>query len=195
MYEQADLTAPDEVARLVAAVRAEFGQLETLVNIAGVSLPPSAEGDESARFAETLATNTLSPFNLIQAALPLFAEDGNSSIINFTSINSTLGFPSNPGYVASKAALAGLTRALALDFAPRGIRVNAIAPGYFPTGMTRGSFNDPELHQIRASRNAMNRWGDLEELVGPAAFLASRAASFITGQEIAVDGGWTVKGL
>jgi gluconate 5-dehydrogenase len=194
-YEQADLTSPLEVSNLVAAVRAEFGQIETLVNIAGISLPPSEDGNDSARFADTLTTNTIAAYNLIQAVLPLFAEGGESSIINFTSINSTLGFPNNPGYVASKAALAGITRALALDLAPKGIRVNAIAPGYFPTDMTQASFSDPELHRIRASRNAMNRWGNLAELVGPAAFLASRAASFITGQELAVDGGWTVKGL
>ncbi len=194
-YFQADLTSTIELNMLFEFVTREFNQLNSLVNIAGVSLPPSTPEMELGRFQDTISQDLILPFAVISKFLPLFLDDTKSSIINFSSINATLGFPGNPGYVASKAGLSGLTRALAVDLAPRGIRVNSISPGYFPTSMTFRSFNDEAMHSERANRTVLKRWGKPHELVGPVAFLCSEASSYITGHDLPVDGGWLIQGL
>jgi NAD(P)-dependent dehydrogenase (short-subunit alcohol dehydrogenase family) len=106
-----------------------------------------------------------------------------------------VGFPDNPGYVAAKGGLRLLTKALAVDLGPRDIRVNALAPGYIHTDMTAASFADPERHAARARHTCLGRWGEVEDLVGGAIFLASDASRYMTGQDLVIDGGWTAKGL
>jgi gluconate 5-dehydrogenase len=117
------------------------------------------------------------------------------SIINITSINSIIGFPGNPGYVASKGGLRMLTKALSIDLANRGIRVNAIMLGYFRTTMTASSYADLTLRSKRLKQMVIQRYGEPKEVVGAAIFLASEASSYITGQDICIDGGWTAKGM
>ena len=112
-----------------------------------------------------------------------------------SSINATLGFPDNPGYVAAKGGLTAMTRALAVDLGKRQIRVNSIAPGYVHTKMTELSYQDSDTHKERMRRTILGRWGEPEDLAGAAIFLASKASAYVTGQEILVDGGWSVKGL
>jgi NAD(P)-dependent dehydrogenase (short-subunit alcohol dehydrogenase family) len=169
-------------------------RLDVLVNAAGISLPASAGKGELQRFRDTLATDLTGVYATILAAYPLLKKAG-GSIINVTSINSVRGFPGNPGYVAAKAGLAGLTRALAADYARDGIRVNALAPGYVATEMTAASFADPAMHEDRRRHTMLGRWGNPEDMVGAAIFLASSASAYMTGQELFVDGGWTTKGL
>ncbi len=201
-------TAPQGVAAIAcdlsddAAIRRAMGEiskhgdrLDVLVNAAGISLPPSAAKDELQRFRDTLATDLTGVYATILAAHPLLKKSGSGSIVNVTSINSIRGFPGNPGYVAAKAGLAGLTRALATDFAVDGIRVNALAPGYVATEMTAVSFADPAMHEDRRRHTMLGRWGNPDDMVGAAVFLASSASAYITGQELFVDGGWTTKGL
>ena len=118
-----------------------------------------------------------------------------SSIINITSIASNLGFPNNPGYQDSKGGLVALTRALAYDLDEKNIQVNSIVPGYIRTEMTKESFNDARLKKERENRMLLKRWGECSDLVGAAIYLASRASSYVTGSEIFVDGGWSIKGL
>jgi NAD(P)-dependent dehydrogenase (short-subunit alcohol dehydrogenase family) len=172
---------------------AKDGRLDILVNAAGISLPANS-ASELKRFRETVATDLTGVYAAILAAHPLMKKAG-GSIINITSINSVRGFPGNPGYVAAKAGLSGLTRALANDFAPDGIRVNALAPGYVATEMTAKSFADPALHEDRRRHTMLGRWGHPDDMVGAAIFLASSASAYVTGQELFVDGGWTTKGL
>jgi NAD(P)-dependent dehydrogenase (short-subunit alcohol dehydrogenase family) len=198
-------TAPKGVTALAgdlsddAAIKRAFDQiaksnrLDVLVNAAGISLPPGAS--ELKRFRDTVATDLTGVYAAILAAHPLLKKAAGASIINITSINSVRGFPGNPGYVAAKAGLAGLTRALANDYARDGIRVNALAPGYVATGMTAASFNDPAMHEDRKRHTMLGRWGQPDDLVGAAVFLASPASAYVTGQELFVDGGWTAKGL
>ena len=117
------------------------------------------------------------------------------SVINVTSLNAELAFPNNPAYVASKSALAGLTRSMALDYGKYGIRVNAIAPGYIKTDMTGESWTNSEKRKKRAERTVLNRWGTPEDLAGPLLFLASDMSSYVSGHSLFVDGGWRIRGL
>jgi gluconate 5-dehydrogenase len=172
---------------------AKSGALDVLVNAAGISLPADS-ASELERFRDTIATDLTGVYATILAAHPLMMKAG-GSIINITSINSVRGFPGNPGYVAAKAGLSGLTRALANDLAPDGIRVNALAPGYVATDMTAKSFADPAMHEDRRRHTMLGRWGQPDDMIGAAIFLASSASAYVTGQELFVDGGWTAKGL
>ena len=120
---------------------------------------------------------------------------GGGSIINITSIGSTLGFPGNPSYGASKGGLRVLTKALANDLGDENIRVNNLAPGYIRTDMTEISFKDERKNKARLQRMLLGRWGEITDLCGAAIFLASDASSHVTGTDLFVDGGWTAKGL
>ena len=177
------------IARAVAAK----GRLDCLVNCAGVSLPKDSTVGESARFRQTLDTNLVAAFDACMAAASFMSSGG--SIINVTSIGSVVGFPGNPGYVSSKGALRMMTKALAVDLGPAGIRVNSLAPGYIHTAMTAGSHDAPVENQRRRAHTCLGRWGEPEDLIGAAIFLASDASGYVTGSDIFVDGGWTAKGL
>jgi NAD(P)-dependent dehydrogenase (short-subunit alcohol dehydrogenase family) len=190
-----DLSDDAALRRVIDGFAARHDRLDVLVNAAGISLPSSGALGELDRFRQTIATDLTGAYAMILAAHPLLKKAGNSSIINVTSINSVRGFPGNPGYVAAKAGLSGLTRALATDFAADGIRVNALAPGYVATAMTATSFADPAMHEERRRHTMLGRWGDSDDMVGAAIFLASPASAYVTGQELFVDGGWTTKGL
>jgi NAD(P)-dependent dehydrogenase (short-subunit alcohol dehydrogenase family) len=190
-----DVADDAALRRAIDGFAARHDKLDVLVNAAAISLPARNAADELDRFRQTIAIDLTGVYATILAAYPLLKKAGNSSIINVTSINSVRGFPGNPGYVAAKAGLSGLTRALAADFAADGIRVNALAPGYVATAMTTTSFNDPAMHEERRRHTMLERWGNPDDMVGAAIFLASAASAYMTGQEIFVDGGWTAKGL
>jgi NAD(P)-dependent dehydrogenase (short-subunit alcohol dehydrogenase family) len=194
---QHDLSDIAALPSLFAQIRKDLSSLDILVNAAAISLPapnPADFGGEIDRMRRTIEVDLIAAYGAVLAARSLFSARG-ASIINVTSINSVRGFPANPAYVSAKAALAGLTRALAVDLAADRIRVNAIAPGYFRTAMTEQSFNDPEKNAARSAQTILGRWGEAQDIVGTAVFLASDASAYITGQEIFVDGGWTANGL
>lgn len=190
-YMSADVRH-DAVEIVQEAVR-RLGKLDVLVNAAGVSL--AADGDEAelVAFDRTLETNLRAAYALSIAAAKVMRRGG--VIIQVTSIGAHLGFPGNPGYVAAKGGLRSLTQALAVDLGLSGIRVNALAPGYIRTGMTDASYADPERFEARRRHTCLGRWGEPEDLVGGCVFLASDASSFMTGQSLIIDGGWTAKGL
>jgi NAD(P)-dependent dehydrogenase (short-subunit alcohol dehydrogenase family) len=192
-YLSADVSVGLDEA--LAAIAAEHGRLDILVNAAGISLAadPDTPGSALDVFDRTMNVNLRAPFANCLAAARLMTDGG--SIINVTSINAHVGFPGNPGYVASKGGLRHLTQALAVDLGPQGIRVNALAPGYIRTAMTAGSYADPVRHKQRADHTCLGRWGSVDDLVGAAVFLASDASRYMTGQDLIIDGGWTAKGL
>lgn len=193
-----DLISPDSAEIVRRFIDKSWSRLDVLVNAAAISLPRSSNCDaasEIERMRTTLEVDLVAPYRMILALLPALRRSKSASIINITSINSKLGFPGNPAYVAAKAGLAGLTRALAVDLGPSQIRVNSLAPGYVHTAMTDRSFKDPALHRQRKSHTLLRRWGEPEDIAGAAVFLASDASAYLTGQELFVDGGWTANGL
>ncbi|MVT53368.1 SDR family oxidoreductase [Bradyrhizobium yuanmingense] len=190
-----DLSDDSAIEGAFRSIAAKGDRIDALVNAAGISLPAEGGESELARFRATVATDLTGVYATILAAYPLLKNAGSAAIVNVTSINSVRGFPGNPGYVAAKAGLAGLTRALAADYAPDGIRVNALAPGYVATEMTAKSYADPVMHEDRRRHTMLGRWGQPADMVGAAVFLASQASAYVTGQEIFVDGGWITKGL
>lgn len=188
-----DVAKPDQVRALVARAWEQMGRVDILVNNAGVVADagsvPEKISDEL--FEQTLRVNLLGLWTCSREVGARMLGDGKGgSIINVSStagIGASKDFPS--AYVTSKAAVIGLTRNLACSWADRGVRVNALAPGWFPSEMTAAVFAMPAFMGWIKSSCPMHRTGDPQELVGPLLFLASEASSYVTGQTLAVDGG------
>jgi NAD(P)-dependent dehydrogenase (short-subunit alcohol dehydrogenase family) len=189
----ADVTAPAGVARLLAEVEAGMGPLDVLVNNAGVNVRGASEELAEADWDSVVATNLKAPFLLSRAVGPAMCTRGFGRIINMGSILSVVALPGRAPYAASKAGLLSLTRVLALEWAGRGVTVNAICPGPFATDMNKQLLNDPVKYKAFVEKIPMGRWGELHEIAGAAVFLASDAASFVTGSALFVDGGWTAQ--
>ena len=182
-----DLSACAQIARFVSS---EIGDVNLLVNYAGIIKRTSIDNPAfDADWQAMFAVNVDGPRNLIRAFLPSL-ERTQGSIVNVGSIMSVSGGASLSAYAASKGAVAQLTRALAIELAPRNIRVNAILPGVIATPMTQATRDNPEAIGRFMAHTPMGRVGQPEELVGPVVFLASGAASYITGALIPVDGGY-----
>jgi NAD(P)-dependent dehydrogenase (short-subunit alcohol dehydrogenase family) len=197
-YAQCDVRNDDAFRSACDAFAKQPGRLDVLVNAAGVTLAAGDTTDQMAAFAAfdlTLDGNLRAVYRCCATAIPHMKRAGGGSIINITSINSVLGFPDNPGYVAAKGGLRMLTKALARDLAASNIRVNNIAPGYIRTAMTEVSYADPAKNAERCARMMIPRYGEPHEIGGAAVYLASPAASYVTGIDLFVDGGWTAKGL
>ena len=194
-YAQCDVRQSEAFAKLCDDHVETHGRLDILVNAAAITLPASSAADQIEAFDQTLDGNLRAVYRCCTAAIPHMKRGGSGAIINVTSINSVLAFPHNPGYVAAKGGLRMLTRALARDLAASNIRVNNIAPGYIRTAMTEASYSDPDKRADRESRMMIPRYGEPHEIGGAAVYLASAAASYVTGIDLFVDGGWTAKGL
>ena len=190
-YRRCDVLDGSEFERCLDALIDRCDRLDVLINCAGITVPGSTlEG-----FDGTIATNLRAPYQCIRtAAVPMRAA-GRGSIINVTSLGAFRGFPDNPAYAAAKGGLSQLTRSLAFDLGPAGIRVNNLVPGYIATDLTAASTVDPAAHEQRRRHTMLGRWGEPADLIGAAIFLASDASAYITGQDIVVDGGWLAKGL
>ena len=186
----ADVTDEDAAERLVAETVAALGRLDILVNNAGgnsFSVPVAAMRPSG--WTKTMTLNVDASVRLIQQALPHLAESGHGAIINVGSVAGLRGAPMMSHYGAAKAAIASLTRSLSVEVAHQGIRVNSLVPGWIETDLTDFLRGDEGTEASVLSRVPMGRWGNSEEIAQAALFLASDASSFMTGQELIVDGG------
>ncbi|ACM55828.1 SDR family NAD(P)-dependent oxidoreductase [Halorubrum lacusprofundi] len=190
----ADVTDDDDVEALVEEIVDAFGSLDILVNNAGFN-PGDALGDpaeiESDAVDSVLDVNLRGAFRTLRAAGPHLKEAG-GSVVNVASVAGEVGLPKQHPYVASKHGLVGLTKSAAMDWAPE-VRVNAVAPGYVATDLTETLQENERLRQSILDRTPLDRFADPMEIAGPAVFLASDAASFVTGETLAADGGWTAR--
>jgi NAD(P)-dependent dehydrogenase (short-subunit alcohol dehydrogenase family) len=180
------------VAALRAAVR-HAGEIDILVNAAGINLrQPFAEVTPEA-WQTQLALHLGAPFFLTQALAPGMAARGWGRIINIASLQSWRAFPNSAPYGAGKGGIVQLTRAIAQEWGLRGITCNALGPGFFPTALTAPVFADATLAEKHAQQTCIGRNGELADLHGVTVFLASNASSYITGQTLMVDGGYTAR--
>jgi gluconate 5-dehydrogenase len=189
----ADVTELHTAENLIQAVEDDLGPLNVLVNAAGVSPTyTSAERITAEDYDLIIATNLTAPFRLSQAAGGRMLERGTGSITNIASIGGLVALPKLAAYCAAKAGLVSMTRAMALEWADRCVRVNAVAPAYVPTEMANGLISHPEIGPSLIAQTPMGRFGTTDEIARAVLFLASDDAAYITGQTLAVDGGWTI---
>jgi NAD(P)-dependent dehydrogenase (short-subunit alcohol dehydrogenase family) len=171
-----------------------FGRVDIVVAAAGVTKRVPTVDMTEADWIQILDTNTTGVFRTYQAFAPSMIAHGSGRLIGVASLASFVGLQEVAAYTASKAAVAGLTRALSVEWARHGVTVNAIAPGVFETDLNREILKGPRGREF-LMRTPMGRFGRVEELVGAAVYLASDAATFVTGQLIAVDGGFLASGV
>lgn len=166
-----------------------------LVNNAGITRPGVPQADVA--WESTLDVNLTAPFRWARefSAAVQAGKIEAGGIVFIGSLATMLGFPENPAYQASKSGVLGLTRAFAYDLGSKGIRVNCVSPGYIATAMTERSYSDPALNEARMRHMLIKRWGQPEDVANAVAFLCSPEASYITGINLPVDGGWASCGL
>jgi NAD(P)-dependent dehydrogenase (short-subunit alcohol dehydrogenase family) len=188
-----DLAKPDCAAVVVEGLRRFDADADILVNAAGVNLRQPFMEVSAEAFDLHMALHLRAPFLLTQALASMMAAKGYGRIINLASLQSTRAFANSAPYGAGKGGIVQLTRAIAEEWSKHGVTCNAIAPGFFPTPLTEPVFSDPERAAKNAAQTAIGRNGDLADLHGATVFLASPASAYVTGQTLAVDGGFTAK--
>lgn len=188
-----DVTQDNEVAKLTEAVKARFGNPQILINSAGINLRKNLVDFTLEEFRSVLDASLISTFLMCRAFVPGMKGTGYGRIVNMSSIMSHVSLAGRAAYSSAKAALLGLTRALALELASDGITVNGISPGPIATDMNRPLMENPELNAQFLANLPVGRWGKVEEIGALACYLCSDAAGFITGTDILIDGGWTAR--
>lgn len=192
----ADVSSATDRDELVDAALDELGAIDVLVNNAGLGRTAPAEDETLDDWSDVVEVNLTAVFHLSQLVARSMLGAGGGSIVNVASILGLVASApiAQASYVASKGGVVALTRELGCQWARRGVRVNAIAPGWFPSEMTQASMVEDEASMAFVRRNTpMGRMGTEHELDGALLFLASDASSFVTGQTLAVDGGWTAR--
>jgi NAD(P)-dependent dehydrogenase (short-subunit alcohol dehydrogenase family) len=189
----ADVTDEAQVRALEQGVRQRFGHVDILVNNAGMNIRKPLVEYTLDEWNTVLDTNLTSVFLVCRSFIPMMRGRGYGRIINLASMMSHVSLPGRTAYSASKAAMLGVTRALAQELADEGITVVAISPGPFATEINTALMENPELNKQFLSNIPLGRWGKAEEIGKLALYLCSDAAGFITGSDVVIDGGWTAR--
>ncbi|MGB5328243.1 MAG: SDR family oxidoreductase [Gammaproteobacteria bacterium] len=188
-----DLNARGQLAEVAKQAADQFGSIDILINAAGVNLRQPVDEITLESWDQTLNLNLAVPFFLARELVPGMQAKAWGRIINIASLQSSRAFANGLAYGASKGGIAQLTRAMAEAWSAKGINCNAIAPGFFPTGLTAPVYQNPDMLDKLAVQTAIGRNGELADLDGITIFLAAAASDYITGQIIHLDGGFTAK--
>jgi NAD(P)-dependent dehydrogenase (short-subunit alcohol dehydrogenase family) len=191
---RSDVTKTETLEHAREEVLRAFGRVDVLVNCAGVTRRKATMDMDEAEFQSILDTNFMGTLRACRVFGAPMLERGQGRIINIASISTFVALYEVAAYSASKAAVASLTKSLALEWGPRGVNVNAIAPGVFPTALNRALLDSPRGQEF-LQRTPLKRFGRVEELQGAAVFLASDAASYVNGEVLVVDGGFLASGV
>jgi tropinone reductase I len=190
-----DVTDPKFRAQLIERLQKNWGKLDVLVNNVGTNVRKKFAEYTEEEYRQLFETNLFSLTEITRLAYPLLKKSGNASVINMASVAGSFDLQTGPPYGMSKAAIIQLSKHLAAEWAPDGIRVNAVSPWYIQTPLTESVLAQPERLEKILARTPMNRVGQPEEVASLVTYLAMDKASYITGQNIMVDGGMSVKGL
>lgn len=188
-----DVTKEDQVTRLIAAVLDSYGRIDVLINSAGMNIRHPIEDFPPDEFRRIIDLNLTGTWLCCRAVSTVMKKQQAGSVINIGSALSLVGLAERTAYTASKAGVVGMTKTLALEWAPFNVRCNAICPGPFLTEMNKPLLSDPAKVAAVVGLTALNRWAELHEIRGAAVFLASDASTYVTGSTLSVDGGWTAK--
>jgi len=201
LYSAADMTKPDEIVEMVKTAEAHIGNVDVLVNNAGIQFVSPVEDFPPEKWDQIIAINLSSAFHAIRTAVPLMKSRKSGRIINIASAHALVASPFKSAYVAAKHGIAGLTKTVALEVAEHGITVNAICPGYVMTPLVekqipdtakaRGLTEQQVIHDVLLEAQPTKRFITVEEVGALAVYLASPAARSITGTLVSIDGGWT----
>ena len=190
-FVQVDVTSSDALEKIVSQILKESNSIDILVNAAGINLRTSAEELTLNEWQKTIDINLTAPFYLSQLVADTMKKNNWGRIINIASLQSLRAFDNSIPYGASKGGVMQLTRALAQAYSKDGILVNAIAPGFFRTNLTESLFQDPDKLEALANKTMMGRNGEEKDIFGISVFLCSNANSYITGQTVFLDGGFS----
>ena len=190
-FIQLDVTSSEALENIVSLIHQESNRIDILVNAAGINLRTSAEDLTLDEWQKTIDINLTAPFHLSQLVADSMRENNWGRIINIASLQSLRAFDNSIPYGASKGGIMQLTRALAQAYSKNGVLVNAIAPGFFRTNLTESLFQDPGKLQTLADKTMMGRNGEEKDIFGISVFLCSDANSYVTGQTIFLDGGFS----
>jgi gluconate 5-dehydrogenase len=186
-----DVTDPEDVERAIENIESRIGPIDILVNNAGMQRRAPLEQFTQSQWEELMKTNVESVFLVAKSVARHMIARKRGKIINICSVQSELGRPNIAAYTASKGAVKMLTKGMAIDWGQHGIQVNGLGPGYFKTELTQALVNDEKFSAWLISRTPSRRWGDVEDLIGAAVFLASDSSNFVNGHILYVDGGVT----
>ncbi|MGE0598445.1 MAG: SDR family NAD(P)-dependent oxidoreductase [Dehalococcoidia bacterium] len=186
-----DTTDESQVDRLFDEAVGRLGRLDVLVNNAGINIRKPVLDLSLDDYRQVISTNLEGYFLCARAAGRILVSQGSGKVINISSIMGRIALATQAAYASSKGAIEQLTKVLAIEWAPSNVQVNAIAPTYFETELTKPLFEDPERREFITARTPMGRWGKPHELAGAVIYLAGGASDYVTGHTLVVDGGWT----